>query len=184
MPTKVPRHVHIRKWLPQNDILGHSRTKLFLTHSGNNGQHEALYHGVPMIAFYFWNDQKHNAHRIHKKGFAHMFNLNNSTANELYYQIMEVLSNEIYRGNIQRASQIYRNQPMTARQKSSFWIEHVLKYSSDHLKSGGTDLPLYAYPMLDILLAIFAAVLVVVIVITLLINFISRRCKILKNLSD
>ena len=103
-----------------------------------------------MIAFYFWNDQKHNAHRIHKKSFGQMSNLNNSTVNELYDQIMDVLSNEKYR------------------EKSSFWIEHVLKYGSDHLKSGATDLPLYAYLMLDILLAVSAAVLVVVIVITLL----------------
>jgi len=47
----VPDNVHIRTWLPQNDILGHPNTRLFITHAGNGGQYEALYHKVPMLSF-------------------------------------------------------------------------------------------------------------------------------------
>ena len=35
----------VEEWVPQNDILGHPKLKLFITHGGNNGQYEALYHG-------------------------------------------------------------------------------------------------------------------------------------------
>ena len=60
----IPRNVKIPKWLPQNDILGHLRTKLFITHCGNSGQYEALYHGVPMIGFPLFAEQHHSGGSI------------------------------------------------------------------------------------------------------------------------
>ena len=47
----VPPNVKVFSWLPQNDILGHPKTKLFITHCGNNGQYEALYNGFKKIYF-------------------------------------------------------------------------------------------------------------------------------------
>ena len=43
---KIPNFIRQGGWMPQNDILAHPKVKLFITHSGNNGQFEALYHGV------------------------------------------------------------------------------------------------------------------------------------------
>jgi len=43
---QIPDFIRPVRWLPQNDILAHPKVKLFITHSGNNGQFEALYHGV------------------------------------------------------------------------------------------------------------------------------------------
>jgi len=64
----VPDNVHIRTWLPQNDILGHPNTRLFITHAGNGGQYEALYHGVPMIGVPIFAEQHVNAQRAFLKG--------------------------------------------------------------------------------------------------------------------
>ena len=33
----VPRNVKFMTWLPQNDLLAHNKTKLFITHGGLNG---------------------------------------------------------------------------------------------------------------------------------------------------
>jgi len=64
----VPDNVHTRTWLPQNDILGHPNTRLFITHAGNGGQYEALYHGVPMLSFPLFADQHTNAQKTVEKG--------------------------------------------------------------------------------------------------------------------
>ena len=46
----VPSTVKLQSsWIPQNDVLSHPKIRAFITHGGNNGQFEALYHGVPMM---------------------------------------------------------------------------------------------------------------------------------------
>src|SRR6218665_1935223 len=48
---KIPDFIRCERWLPQNDILAHPKVKLLITHCGNNGQFEALYHGVIDYSF-------------------------------------------------------------------------------------------------------------------------------------
>ena len=177
MPHTLSKNVHIKKWLPQNDLLGHPKTRLFVTHSGNNGQFEAVYNGVPMIGFHLWGDQPLNALRMSIKGFGVKLPLAEFSPTELVRDINEVINNQTYRLNIQRASRIYRDRPMTARETSAFWIEHVLKYGSEHLKSGATDLPWYAYLMLDILALVFTIVISSLAIIYLGVCFIVGKCR-------
>lgn len=47
-------NVLIRKWLPQQDILGHSKIKIFMSHGGLLSTQEAAYHGVPILALPIW----------------------------------------------------------------------------------------------------------------------------------
>jgi UDP:flavonoid glycosyltransferase YjiC (YdhE family) len=57
MQLQVPENVYLQPWLPQNDILGQSNTVLFITHCGNNGLYEALYHGVPVLGIPLFSEQ-------------------------------------------------------------------------------------------------------------------------------
>ncbi len=38
--------------------------QVFVTHGGNNGQYEAVYHGVPMVGLHVGGDQQHNCFRM------------------------------------------------------------------------------------------------------------------------
>ncbi|XP_072036026.1 UDP-glucuronosyltransferase 2C1-like [Amphiura filiformis] len=49
----LPDNVRSMKWIAQNDLLGHTNTKLFISHCGCNGAFEALYHAVLSYAFLF-----------------------------------------------------------------------------------------------------------------------------------
>ena len=71
----VPKNIHIRSWLPQNDILGHPNTRLFITHCGNGGQYEALYHGIPMLGFPLFAEQHANAEKARERGTKYLFSL-------------------------------------------------------------------------------------------------------------
>ena len=65
---KPNKNVKALSWFPQNDILGHPKTKAFVGHMGANGAYEAAYHGVPVIAAPFMSDGYDNYLRLTKKG--------------------------------------------------------------------------------------------------------------------
>ena len=152
MPSNVSKNVHLLPWLPQNDLLGHPNTVLFITHCGNNGQYESLYHGVPMLGFPLFGDQPHNAFRMVDHGYGIDMNILAFTANELVNNIHKVLDEKSFKMATQKASDILKSRPMTAQDTAAYWVEHVLKYGGEHLQTGAMDMPLYQFLMLDILL--------------------------------
>ncbi|ESO01580.1 hypothetical protein HELRODRAFT_174537 [Helobdella robusta] len=138
-------------WLPPNDLLGHPSTQLFITHCGNNGQHEALYHGVPMLGFPLFAEQDKNARKIIALDYGITMDILSFTKTKSFENIQEVIHNPKYKTTIQRVSKAFREQPMTARQKTVFWIEHVIKHGGDPLRSSAMDLPMYQFLCFDTL---------------------------------
>ena len=65
----IPQNVLMREWLPQNDLLWHRNARLFITHAGHNSYAEALYHGIPLLAFAPMVHQKVFASKIEAFGF-------------------------------------------------------------------------------------------------------------------
>ncbi|XP_031561284.1 UDP-glucuronosyltransferase 2B17-like, partial [Actinia tenebrosa] len=57
LPSDISSNIKAVKWLPQNDVLGHHKARLFISHMGHNGMYEALYHGVPLVACPLFGDQ-------------------------------------------------------------------------------------------------------------------------------
>lgn len=51
-------------WIPQTTVLAHKSTSAFLTHCGWNSTSEAIYAGVPTIAWPFLADQPSIAMRL------------------------------------------------------------------------------------------------------------------------
>ncbi len=48
---KLPSNVMTSKWLPQQDVLAHKNTKLFITHAGQSSFQETLCHKKPAVNF-------------------------------------------------------------------------------------------------------------------------------------
>ena len=146
----IPSNVYIMDWMPQNDLLAHPNVKVFVTHSGNNGQHEALYHGVPMVALPLFGDQPYNAQRMVYKGFGVTLNIKTFTSDELLNKIRLVIEAPSYRAAIMKASKMFRSRPYVSRERAAFWIEHVIEYGAHHLHSYSQAMPWYQFLMLDI----------------------------------
>lgn len=154
LKAKIPKNLFISQWLPQNDILGHPNTQLFITHGGSNGQFEALYHAVPTITFPLFSEQPHNALRMTHLGGGLTLNIRDFTAEQLVWAINEILTNNSYRENIARRSAIFHDQGGTPRQRAARWIEYVLKHGGSHLHSHALDMPWYEYLMIDMLIVL------------------------------
>lgn len=173
----IPKNVKLLSWLPQNDLLGHPKTKLFITHCGNSGQHEALYHAVPMIGFPLFAEQHRNCEGLEKKGFGRKMSIQDFTPEELAENIREVLDNPKYKATIQKASDAFRDQPMHPKERAAFWIEHVIRHGGRHLRSFSMDMPLYQFLMLDVLGLLLLAAFVILFLIRFVLLFVYRKCR-------
>ena len=173
----IPDNVMIAEWLPQNDILAHPSVKLFITHCGNNGMHEAVYHGVPMIGFPVGGDQIYNAKLLVRKGYGLSMDLYRFTADELLDGIHGILAEASYKERVVKASQIFRSQAQTPVERATFWIEHVCRFGGEHLRSAGNDLPVYSYFMLDVLAFLLIILHVVVYLLYKLLAVIANKCR-------
>ncbi|XP_043644918.1 UDP-glycosyltransferase UGT5 [Drosophila teissieri] len=125
-------NIFFSNWLPQDDILAHPNTKLFITHAGKGGVAEAQYHGVPMVALPLFGDQQGNAEIMTKFGFGRWLDILTMTEAELEATIHDVLESPTYRKTIGKFSSLYRDRPLTARQSVIYWTEYVLRHQGAH----------------------------------------------------
>ena len=176
LTSNVSKNVHLFPWLPQNDLLGHPNTVLFITHCGNNGQYESLYHGVPMIGFPLFADQHHNAFRMVEHGYGIEMNILKFTVGELLNNIHKVVGEKHFKMATRKAWDILKSQPMTAQDTAAYWVEHVLKHGGEHLRTGAMDMPLYQFLMLDILLFVLVVSFLSGYVLKTIFTVICRKC--------
>lgn len=159
--VNVPSNVKIVSWAPQNDLLSDERISAFVTHGGNNGQTESVYHGKPMLCIPLFAEQPHNGIRIHYHKYGRYLRVYEVTPEKLESNLREVLSNKIYFESVQRASKILKSQPVSDMKRVTSKITTIVKYGGDHLKSYGQELPFYQYFLLDVVAFLFVSFLII-----------------------
>ena len=161
-----PANVKALKWLPQNDLLGHPKAKLFVTHGGNNGQLEAVYHGVPMLVVPFMGDQMYNGIKQEHHGYGKVMSEWKTVSNEQFLGVLQdLISNHSYTENIRKCSKIIKSQ-LSTQEHIIFWVDHILEFGGSHLRPPSIDMPLYQVLMVDIIF--FAALVFIAMVVTIL----------------
>jgi hypothetical protein len=170
-----PSNVMMVGWLPQNDVLGHPKTKLFITHCGSGGQHEALYHGVPMLGFPGLADQFHNAARIVQRGYGLTMSITDFTTEELVRNLNSLLQTDTYRNKIKHAAKIMHDPLNKANETATYWVDHIIKYGGDHLKIQ-SDLYGFQILMWDIFLFLLVLSFLVIWIEIKIFLFCYRKC--------
>ncbi|XP_071845396.1 UDP-glucuronosyltransferase 2C1-like isoform X2 [Apostichopus japonicus] len=133
-PTDIGENTKLTDWLPQNDVLGHPKTRLLIYHGGSSGVIEAIYHGVPMVIIPLFGDQSAHAASIQKKGMGLILDKNNISEETLMEVIQTVINNPSFKERVQHYSRIHHDAPMTPLQRAIHWMEHVMKFGADHLR--------------------------------------------------
>ncbi|XP_076438025.1 UDP-glucuronosyltransferase 2A3-like [Babylonia areolata] len=150
-----PAKVVTMKWLPQNDLLGHPNTKVFVSHCGNNGQYEALFHAVPLLCTPIFAEQHYNSERILRKGFGEVVDLRTVSQEELLNRILTVAQEPGYKQAISKASTLFRQQYGMPMQEAAKWLDHVMQYGGEYMRYAGQKMPLYRFLALDVFAFVF-----------------------------
>ncbi|MEQ2282104.1 hypothetical protein AMECASPLE_037119 [Ameca splendens] len=175
-PSTLGNNTLLVEWMPQKDLLGHPKIKLFVAHGGTNGVQEALCHGVPVVGFPLVFDQYDNLLRLQEKGGAKILTLNMMGNGDNFLKAMqEVLNEPSYRLNMQRLSRLHRDQPMKPIDTALFWIEYVIRHKgASHLKAQSYKMPWYIYHSVDVVLFLTGAVLLMLLATVMFIRCLWR----------
>ncbi|XP_078686377.1 UDP-glucuronosyltransferase 1-2-like [Branchiostoma floridae x Branchiostoma belcheri] len=160
--VEFPPNVKPMSWVPQDDLLAHNKTRLFVTHGGTNGVYESVHHRVPMVSLPLAADHHDNVARVVGRGFGVKLDIFTMTTEELLQAINHVLSTKSYQENVDRAARILADQPTPPMDRAMWWIEHLIRHGGlPHLRTRAHTIPFHQYFLLDVI-AFFVAVLAVV----------------------
>ncbi|XP_036436496.1 UDP-glucuronosyltransferase 2C1-like isoform X5 [Colossoma macropomum] len=176
-PDTLAPNTRLYDWIPQNDLLGHPKTKAFITHGGTNGLYEAIYHGVPMVGIPLFADQPDNLLHMKTKGAAVMLEFNKLETKDLKDALTEVINNPSYKESIMRLSRIHHDQPMKPLDQAVFWIEFVMRNKgAKHLRVAAHDLTWYQYHCLDVAAFLLSIVALVTFIFVKSCAWLFRKC--------
>ncbi|NWU87520.1 UD11 glucuronosyltransferase, partial [Onychorhynchus coronatus] len=168
-PPNLPKNVKLVKWLPQNDLLAHPKTRAFITHGGSHGVYEGICNAVPMVLMPLFGDQMDNAKRVESRGAGLTLNILEMTSQDISTALKAVINDKKYKENIQRLSDLHLDRPIHPLDLAVHWVEFVMRHKgAPHLRPAAHDLNWVQYHSLDVL-----AFLLLVLLLAL---FISLKC--------
>jgi len=183
-PQTLGDNTRIYKWIPQNDLLGHSKTRAFITHGGTNGIYEAIYHGVPMVGIPMFLDQPDNMAHMKAKGAALIMDYNSMNTKDLVDAINAVVSETSYKENAMRLSRIHHDRPISPKDEAIFWIEFTMRNKgAKHLRVQAHELTWYQYHSLDVIGFLLAITLIIALLFIKTCSFCISKCCGLKRKS-
>ncbi|XP_071803335.1 UDP-glucuronosyltransferase 2C1-like [Asterias amurensis] len=173
-PATVGNNTKLVKWLPQNDLLAHPKTRALITHAGLNGVFEAIYHGVPIVGLPMVGDQFDILVRIEARKLGKGVDITTITEDIFHEAIVEVLEDKRYKANAEKWSRIFKDQPSTPRDRAADWVEVSIKYGGAHLRPKSLDLNFFQLNSIDVIAFLCIALLILVCMVFFLMRAMCR----------
>lgn len=175
-PSNLGNNTKLVEWMPQNDLLGHSNIKAFLSHGGLNSIYEAMYHGVPVVGIPLFGDHYDTMTRVQAKGMGILLEWKKMTEEELYQSMVKVIQDSRYRQDAQLLSQIHKDQPGHPVSRTVYWINYILRHNgAKHLHSAVHSIPSYQYFLLDVALVMLVGSLIILYTLSRIVKLIAAR---------
>ncbi|XP_009680105.1 UDP-glucuronosyltransferase 1A1 isoform X3 [Struthio camelus] len=176
-PPNLPKNVKLVKWLPQNDLLAHPKTRAFITHGGSHGVYEGICNAMPMVLMPLFGDQMDNAKRIESRGAGLILNILEMTSKDISDALHAVINDKKYKENIQRLSDLHLDRPIPPLDLAVHWVEFVMRHKgAPHLRPAAHELNWIQYHSLDVIAFLLAVVLLSMFISLKCCLFCCRRC--------
>ncbi|XP_054668064.1 UDP-glucuronosyltransferase 1A1-like isoform X2 [Grus americana] len=177
VPPNLPKNVKLIKWLPQNDLLAHPKTRAFITHGGSHGVYEGICNAVPMVLMPLFGDQMDNAKRVESRGAGLTLNILEMTSKDISTALKAVINDKKYKDNIKRLSELHLDRPIHPLDLAVHWVEFVMRHKgAPHLRPAAHDLNWIQYHSLDVIAFLLAVVLLSLFISLKCCLFCCRRC--------
>lgn len=177
VPPNLAKNTKLVKWLPQNDLLAHPKTKAFITHGGSHGIYEGICNAVPMVMMPLFGDQMDNAKRIESRGAGVTLNVLEMTSKDLSDALKAVIYDKSYKENIMRLSALHLDRPIHPLDLAVHWVEFVMKHKgAPHLRPAAHDLNWIQYHSIDVIAFLLAVLFLVLFISLKCCLFCFRKC--------
>ncbi|XP_066568291.1 UDP-glucuronosyltransferase 3A1 [Amia ocellicauda] len=154
VPSHWPQHIQpaanikLVEWLPQNDLLGHPKARLLVTHGGLNSLFEAVYHAVPVLGIPLFGDQFDNMVKAEAKGLGLALSPTD-LRRDVFTSIIKRLIGD--KSSALALSRIHQSHPLPPGQRLVRWVEHILQSGGGrHLHTRCLLQPWYQRWLLDV----------------------------------
>ncbi|XP_068217267.1 UDP-glycosyltransferase UGT5-like isoform X3 [Palaemon carinicauda] len=162
----ILENVMINNWLPQQDILSHPNVKVFITHGGGLSLQEALYHSTPVLVLPLFGDQPANGARAVTNKWGLSLNYADLSVDLIMRSLKEIMSNPVYKENVEQTSRLYRDQLSTPVDRAVFWTEYVIRHGgAPKLRSPAASLSWVQLLLLDVLAVFFLSVILLLFIL-------------------
>ncbi|KAF6200760.1 hypothetical protein GE061_005205 [Apolygus lucorum] len=158
LPEIKAPNIFTKEWMPQQDILGHNNTVLFITHGGLQSMVESINFGVPTIGMPVFFDQYKDVKFMTTVGMGLPLHYDNISEETVRWSINEVINNPSYREAARKRQAMFRDRPMSPVEEAVYWVEYVLRHGSV-LRPASADMPFYQVYLLDVLGAILLLII-------------------------
>ena len=175
-PSNLSSNVLTKKWLPQQDILGHRSVGGFFTHGGLLSLQESIYHGVPVVALPLMSDQFTNAKQAESLGLGVQLSIDSLTEESIEKAIHQIMQNPSYREESMKRSTIMKDQETTPLDRALFWTQYVIRHNgAAHLKSSASKLSAIQYYLVDVAAILIPIVFIAIIVTVFTASFVFKK---------
>nr|XP_053649729.1 UDP-glucuronosyltransferase 2B7-like [Cherax quadricarinatus] len=159
----LPPNVRLGKWLPQQDILGDPRLRLFITHGGLLSTLESMYHGVSVLGIPVFADQHTNMIKVQRDGWGKVLFWDQLTFDNLKNTIDIVMNDTSMRAEVARWSKIMKDRPQEPAEVALYWIKYVIRHQGAyHLRCPAATMTWYELYNVDV----WATVVVLLVIIS------------------
>ena len=127
-PASLGNNTLAVDWLPQNDLLRHASTRLFVSHCGLSSTMEAAHNAIPVVAMPICTDGFQNALKLTRAGMAFWLDFKTLTEDSLESAIWEVLNDPRYKRNASRVAALLNDTLVPPRDKFLYYVGYVIRH--------------------------------------------------------
>ncbi|EZA59837.1 2-hydroxyacylsphingosine 1-beta-galactosyltransferase [Ooceraea biroi] len=150
LPAGLPENIRTFRWMPQVKVLKHPNIRAFVTHGGLMSTLEAVFLGVPMIGIPLYSDQFKNMETYVTRNIAMKLDIHKISEEDMSAALNAILHDPRYMENIRNLSQRLLDQPLNPVDTANYWIEYVIKYGDDVLRSPAMALAWWQICLIDV----------------------------------